>query len=88
MHSAVSQKEADVSSPIEEIDSDISIDKDYKTRASLGKRVEYIVRSIIGNGYDIFTKPHTATWLVLFLAISMYLTCFYFNSGRDSPIRL
>lgn len=56
---------------------------EYKERPSLRERVTYIIHSIIGNGYDLVTKPHTATWLVLFMASAMYFTCFYFKSGMD-----
>lgn len=48
----------------------------YTIKKSFWGRVQDIIYSIIGNGYDLVTKPHTATWLALFMMIVIYYTCF------------
>ena len=48
----------------------------YTIKKSFWGRVRDVIYSIIGNGYDLVTKPHTATWLVLFMLIVIYYTCF------------
>ena len=48
----------------------------YTIKKSFLGRVQDIIYSIIGNGYDLVTKPHTATWLALFMMIVIYYTCF------------
>ena len=53
---------------------------EYVERPSLAERISNIFYAILGNGYEIFTKPHTATWLVLFIAVAYYI-CFVFKAG-------
>ena len=48
----------------------------YTIKKSFWGRVHDIIYSIIGNGYDLVTKPHTATWLALFMMVVIYYTCF------------
>lgn len=48
----------------------------YTIKKSFWGKVQDIIYSIIGNGYDLVTKPHTATWLALFMMIVIYYTCF------------
>ena len=53
----------------------------YVIQKTFWGRVNDILQSLIGNGYDLVAKPHTATWLVLFMAVTMYLTCFVAKPG-------
>ena len=53
----------------------------YVIKKTFWGRVNDFLQSLIGNGYDLVTKPHTATWLVLFMAVTMYLTCFVAKPG-------
>ena len=52
-------------------------EKLYTIHGSLRERIDDIIHSVIGSGYDLVTKPHTATWLVLFMIVVIYYTCFY-----------
>ena len=54
--------------------------EEFVERPSLAERISNIFHAVLGNGYDIFTKPHTATWIILFIAIACYL-CFGFKAG-------
>ena len=53
----------------------------YVIKKSFSGRVSDFIQSLIGNGYDLVAKPHTATWLVLFMIVTMYLTCFVAKPG-------
>jgi len=54
--------------------------EEFIERPSLTTRISNVVHAVLGNGYDIFTKPHTATWLILFIAIAFYI-CFVFKAS-------
>lgn len=56
----------------------------YVIKKSFSGRVSDFIQSLIGNGYDLVAKPHTATWLVLFMIVTMYLTCFVAKPGGMS----
>lgn len=53
----------------------------YTIKKSFRGRLEDVIYSLIGNGYDLVTKPHTATWLVLFMTVVIYYACFIKTPG-------
>ena len=53
----------------------------YTIKKSFRGRLEDVIYSLIGNGYDLVTKPHTATWLVLFMTVVIYYACFFMCAG-------
>lgn len=59
---------------------DSNASEEFVERPSLKERVANIFHAVLGNGYDIFTKPHTATWIVLFISIAFYI-CFIFKTS-------
>ena len=61
--------------------SDDTVDMLYTIKKSFRGRLEDVIYSLIGNGYDLVTKPHTATWLVLFMTVVIYYACFIKTPG-------
>lgn len=70
-------------SPLEETKPEVSDDTEsYTINKSFTGRLQDIAFSIIGNGYELVAKPHTATWIVVFFALVLYYTCFINKPGE------
>ena len=67
-------------SPMEEGETTPREAEEFVERPSLVERISNVFHAVLGNGYDIFTKPHTATWIILFIAVAYYL-CFVFEAS-------
>lgn len=69
-------------SPMEETESEINDESEcYTINKSFIGRLQDFTFSLIGNGYELVAKPHTATWIVVFFALVLYYTCFINKPG-------
>ena len=61
---------------------DDSNEPEYEISRSLSGRIKDMLYAVMGNGYDLVAKPHTATWIILFFALVVYYTCFINHPGE------
>ena len=61
---------------------DYGNEPDYEISKSFSGRIKDMLYALMGNGYDLVAKPHTATWIILFFALVVYYTCFINHPGE------